>query len=183
MGFAQFYEGIVDAMTRLVGHTGRDLALLKGEVDAAGLDIEDWLVLERQNPGGFHQLFRYYEEFPDVLIGVFAVRREWAESHAEIVKDFVRVYLTAIRRVYQEPNLLREEIGKRLELEPADAEASAQAALDQRIWDANGGLTPQSIETTLGFLVSSGAVPAALTASDVADLSYLNTVLDEIGRQ
>jgi len=161
----------------------RMVALLKREVDVVQLDIDSWLALLRQDPSGFRQLVTYSEEFPDIMVSSFAVRRDWAASHPEVVKDFVRTYLLVVRRAYEDTAWLSAEIVKRLEMEPADAEASAQMALDQRVWDPNGGLTSQGIQTTLDFLVSAEAVPEGLTPRDVADLSYLNAVLDEIGRE
>jgi len=161
----------------------RAVALLAGEIDAAQLKIEDWVTVARQDPSGFHEFLRYSEEFPDILVSAFAVRRAWAANHPEAVEDFVRVYLTAVRRVYDEPGLLCREAGRQLKLEASVAEASAQAALEQRIWDRNGGLGPESVQGTLDFLISTDALPEGLSAADVIDLAYLNAVLDEIGRQ
>ena len=51
------------------------------------------------------------------------------------------------------------------------------------MWSPNGGLTEQNVRYTLSMLIDGQLVPAGIKPEDVADLSYLNTVLDEIGRQ
>jgi hypothetical protein len=39
------------------------------------------------------------------------------------------------------------------------------------------------LQDTIDFLVDTGAMEPGLKVEDVADLSYLNAVLDEIGRE
>ena len=63
------------------------------------------------------------------------------------------------------------------------ARALGAAYLDIGEWDPNGALTPDNIQFTLDFLAANTSLPAGLAVDDVADLSYLNAVLDEIGRQ
>jgi hypothetical protein len=46
-----------------------------------------------------------------------------------------------------------------------------------------GVLTRDNLQFTLTFLQEAGAVSKSLRFEDVADLSHLNAVLDEIGRQ
>ena len=51
------------------------------------------------------------------------------------------------------------------------------------IWDLNGGLTAGNIQDTIDFLVAIEKLPEGLGVEDVADLSYLEAVLEEMGRQ
>lgn len=47
----------------------------------------------------------------------------------------------------------------------------------------NGGYTMESVQANIDFLVETAVLSPGLKPDDVADLSYLNAVLDEIGRQ
>jgi len=111
------------------------------------------------------------------------VRREWARQNPEVVHDYLRELLLAQRAVLADPQLLSDGIVKYLAEEPAQARELADAYLKAKIWDANGGLSTQSVEYTLQFLRDGGLLSAGSRPEDVADVSYLNSVLDELGRK
>jgi ABC-type nitrate/sulfonate/bicarbonate transport system substrate-binding protein len=110
------------------------------------------------------------------------VRREFGEQHPEMVKDVIRA-LFAARRSIQDPQVLREAVIKYLDLEPDEAQQVADTYLEQEIWDASGTYTLETVQATIDFLQEYGDLAPGLTAEDVADLSYYDAVLDEIGRQ
>jgi hypothetical protein len=85
--------------------------------------------------------------------------------------------------VLDDPQVLYAEAAARMELSAEDAEIISNLHLDGHMWDANGLLTAENIQFTLDFLTEQGALPPGLTVEQVTDLSYLNTVLDEIGRR
>jgi len=162
---------------------GRTAALLAGELDAALMPGEELLKLQQMSRGGFHALYTAGKAYPHILQDGLHVRREWAEENPEIVKDFLRALLNANRQVRENSQLLYEEAAKRLELDPAVVKPVVDAHLHNGIWDVNGGLTAQSVQDTIDFLVEIEKLPEGLKVEEVADLSYLNTVLDEIGRK
>jgi ABC-type nitrate/sulfonate/bicarbonate transport system substrate-binding protein len=162
---------------------GRAAALLSGEIDAVILPGEELIKLQREAPGKFHSLMFYGEVFRDVRIDSLHVARPWAERNPETVKDFLRALLRAQRRVAADPQLLYDEAVQRLELDPATAEAIGRSHLGMNIWDPNGGLTAENLQGTLDLLIAVEALPAGTEVREVADLSYLNGVLDEIGRK
>jgi ABC-type nitrate/sulfonate/bicarbonate transport system substrate-binding protein len=162
---------------------GRVAGLVAGELDAAVMPGEAFYQVEEQAPGRFHPLMTYAESFPDVQIDGLHVRREWAGENPEAVKDFLRAMLKAYREVSEEPQVLYEEAAKRLSLDPAVARSVGDSDLQLGIWDANGGLTAENLQYTLDFLKQTDDSLAELRVEDVADLSYLNAVLDEIGRK
>jgi ABC-type nitrate/sulfonate/bicarbonate transport system substrate-binding protein len=170
-------------MVVINGSTNRVAALQAGELDTARLEIVDWLQLERQVPGKFSVLIDFGKEFPLVQFSSFTVRRAWAEQNPEAVKDFIRALLTAHRRVAGNPQLFSEQIVKYLSLPPADATIAADAYLKLGVWDVSGGLTDTSIDYMIDFLTTAGSLPGGVKPNDVADLPYLNAVLDDIGRK
>ena len=156
-------------------------ALLSGQVDAALLKLDGKLEVERQAPGKFHPLMSFNKEFPQLLLSGYHVRREFGTQHPEIVKDLVRAVVEASRRI-QDKQSLYAAIAKFLPT-TTNAQAVADAYLAEGTWDLNGGWTPERIQATLEFAKKANVVPAELKAEDVTDLSYLNAVLDEIGRK
>jgi NitT/TauT family transport system substrate-binding protein len=161
--------------------SNRLAALLAGEVDAAVLRAWDMPELERQAPGKLHVLSYFAEEFPLVDVDEYYVHTDFAAKHPGIVKDFVLALVQA-NRLVQDPRILGEEIARYL---PDDATAleDADAFLVHKAWDVNGGLTIESIQATLTLLTDAGMLPSELRPEQVVDLSYLNAVLDEIGRR
>ena len=68
-------------------------------------------------------------------------------------------------------------------MDPAAAKQVGDVYLKANVWDPNGSLTRENVQYTIDFLTGIKSLPAGLKADDVADLSYLNAVLDEIGRR
>lgn len=161
----------------------RVAALQSGNVDGAYLEIEDWLQLNRQAPGKFRILVDFAKEFPKVQYSTFTVRRAWAQQNPEIVKDFVRALLVSHRRLVGNSELLRDEIVKYLAEDSATAEYSANVFTQLKVWDVNGALTPENLQYSIDYFVLKSSLLPGTKLGDVADLSYLNAVLDEIGRQ
>ncbi len=168
----------------LISDSANRLAALQaGEVDAGNLEIDDWLQLDAAAPGKYRILIDFGKEFPNVAYLTFGVQRTWAEQHPDMLKDFIRALLTAHRRVLEDPKLLRDEIAKRFSMDPDKAQKLAEMYGTHNIWDANGGLTADNLASTIDFLASNGSVPPGLKVEAVADLSYLNAVLAEMGRK
>jgi len=190
VGYVMFEEyldqncpGTSPEVLLISGSANRVAGLELAEVDGAYLELEHWLRLQEIAPGKFHILIDFGTEFPEVLIETYCVRREWAEENREQVEDFVRALLVAHRSVIADPQLLRDGVVKYLSFDATQAQALAEAYLLQEAWDPDGQLNSQNIQATLDFLSAADMLPANLTVEDVADLSYLNAVLDEIGRR
>lgn len=164
----------------LSGGSNRTAALLAGAVDAAAQDLDDLIRIEQDRPGDFRVTIDFAQEFPRVHIYSYAMSRDFAEQHPEIVKDVIRAVLTA-RRSLQDPQVLRDAISKYMELEPDRAQQMADTYLAQEVWDVSGAHVLEMVQATLDFLQTQGTLPAELSPEDVADLSYLDAVVDEIG--
>lgn len=177
------HPGVTPQVLVIPESAGRVAALLAGEIDASNLPGEELLKLQRQSPGKFHALMSYAREFPQLQVDGLHVSQAWAEQHPRAVKDFLRALLKANRQVSANPQLLYDESVKRLSLDPATARAVSDAHLQMGIWAADGGLTVENVQYTLDFLTRTGALQPGLKVEDVAELSYLRAVLDELGRQ
>ncbi len=162
---------------------GRSAGLLSGKLSAAVMPGEELLKLDQSAPGKFQVLMSYSQMFSQIQIDGLHARSEWAMRNPELVKDFARALVTAQRRLKETPQLLYDESVKRLSLDLATAKAIGDGHLQRGVWDPNGGLTKENIQYTIDFLVSIKALPAGTKVDDVSDLSYLNAVLNEIGRK
>ena len=175
--------GIKNDVILISDSPSRVAALQAGQVAAAYCDLEEWLQLQRTAPDKYQVLINFAQEFPQVCFLTFSVRREWAQQNPTMVQDFVRALLASYRNVIASPELLRDGIAKYLSIEPARAQELADAYLAAKIWDPNGGITADKVAYTLQFLRDGGILSADFKVEDVADLSYLNAVLADMGRQ
>jgi ABC-type nitrate/sulfonate/bicarbonate transport system substrate-binding protein len=166
----------------VTGGSNRMAALLSDEVDGAMQDIDDLIELERERPGEFHALIVLAQEFPGLQLNSHAANRDFAEQHPEMVKDVIRAVFAA-RRTIQDANVLRDAITRYVGFEPDRAQQAADTYLARKVWDISGTYTPETVQAIIDFLQEFGDMAPQLKAADVANLSYYNAVLDEIGRQ
>jgi ABC-type nitrate/sulfonate/bicarbonate transport system substrate-binding protein len=164
------------------GSENRVAGLLADEMEGTYLELSDWLKVDSQVPGRYHVL-DYLSAYPEVQTGGICVRCAWAEQYPDVVRDFITALVTAQRDLTANPEQLQAEMVRRLDLDATEAQTTAEAYLVRGIWDLNGGITPENIQYTLDTLANAGALPSDLEVEDVVDLSYMNAVLDEIGRR
>jgi ABC-type nitrate/sulfonate/bicarbonate transport system substrate-binding protein len=160
----------------------RRAALLSGEADAALVLLDDVLRFETDAPGQFHVLISFGDEMPQLTVSGFTVPRRMLTERRAAVKDVIRAMLLE-RRKYQDPQLLADQLVDYLGVDEETARANAELYLAHGIWDVNGALNRDMVETNLNFLKQAAGLDASLQPEDVADWSVLNEVLDEIGRQ
>jgi ABC-type nitrate/sulfonate/bicarbonate transport system substrate-binding protein len=173
--------GTEPVITAIPSSTNRSAALLSEVVDAALLEESEARELDRQAPGKFHVLRYFAEEYPLVELNAFYGHEDYIAQHPEIIEDFVQAVVQA-NRIVQDPQVLRQYIELYM---PDDAAAldDVDTYLAHKAWDVNGGLSPESIKFTLSFLTDAGVVPPGLQPEQLLDLSFLNAVLEEIGKQ
>src|SRR5262249_669065 len=102
--------------------------------------------------------------------------------HPDAVRAFIRAFVAAERGIIDAPERIRD-LSTRLAMDADAAQSLAEAYRARRIWHTNGGLTPAKIGASLDFLAAAHAVPDGLTPEQVADLSHLTAVLNDIGRR
>jgi ABC-type nitrate/sulfonate/bicarbonate transport system substrate-binding protein len=161
----------------------RAAAMLADEIDATPLKLEQAMQLEREAPDRFHILTNFAQDVPGLKTVLLQVNRDFADQHPEAVRDFIRAMLTVHRQIDEDPKMLMDEVSKRLEVDPDLLPEITQAYRDINTWDVNGGLTEASVKYSLDFYTNAGELEPGLTVSDVADLSFLEAVLDEIGHE
>lgn len=174
--------GVEPEILVIAESASRTASILSGRLDASMVPGEELLKLQSEAPGRYHALAVASRRFPHIRVDGLQVRRAWAERHPDAVRALLAAQLQAHRLIRSAPDVLYAEAQKRLRLDPTTARTIGAAHLANGIWAPDGGLTPANVQATIDFLVESDALPPGLTPSDVADLSYLDAVLGEIGR-
>lgn len=165
------------------GSEARAAAMDAGELDGAPLQLADVTNFLSQKPGKYAVLFDFAKSLPQLKTNGVYVTRAFAAKNPDMVRDYIRALLTVHRNIRENPQLLYDAQVKYLKLEPERAKEIGDTYLAHNIWKANGDLTPEDVKYSLDFFVEIGSVPPGLDASNIADVSYLNAVLDEIGRK
>lgn len=161
----------------------RAAALLAGELEATPLSLSDWIQVQQKEPNRFHVLVNYAEELPGLKTTGVHANRAFAEQQPEAVRDYIRALLTVHRTIRSDPTALEKAIVKFLDLDAGTAQSLARAYLTLDMWDRNGGLEREDVQSSLDFFTRTGSLPEGLTVDGVANLSYLDEVLQEMGRK
>ena len=157
-------------------------AMTSGQIE--GATIESSIVDDYRNQGksDIHILVRFADEFPGIGGAGYVVRREFLDMYPQATRDLIRTTLLARRRL-QDPDAFAAELVKFLKMEPATAKVEAARYVQQKFWNLNSALSEQVIQNNIDFLTDAGTLKPGLKPSAVADLTFQNAVLDEIGRR
>jgi len=179
---ARHCSGTVPDLLVVAGENNRLAGLLAGELDAAIMDEDDLEDIAPARQRDVSALVVFADEFPGVTLDSFFTRRELAERDPVTVKDWLRNLIEARRRI-QDPKLLADQLVARLGMMPAVAQKTTVACLERNFWDLNGRYTPAIVQQNIDFMSPPTGQRRDLKAGDVSDLTFLNAVLDEIGRK
>lgn len=166
----------------IAGAGNRLAALLAHRTAGALLELTNVLDLQAKGITQFNVLSDFGEELSGLDSATIVARRAFLDSYPETARDIVRTWILATRQV-QDPLVLTGEIQQYLGLDLDHARAAARAFLDRNVWDVNGGLSHDMMRTHIALAEASEVIAPGLTPAMVADLSYLDAVLDASGRQ
>ena len=175
--------GIEPQLLIIPGSENRAAALIASEIDATPLAIADVLQLEREAPRRFHTLTNFAVDLPDLLTILIDVNGDFAARHPQAVRDFIKAMLIAHRQIQDEPGAFEAAALRLSVADPQIVPDILDSYLAIDAFDANGGLTAEAVQYSLDYYVESQQLEPGLTVADVADFSYLEDVLDEIGRR
>ena len=162
------------------GSTNRMAALLSGSLTATVLQLSDVVRLERLAPGRVSVMADFAREWPTVETTGVHVNTRFAAAHPDWVRAYVRARLTANRELAGHGDALVALANRLMGAEP-DWATLAPIYMALPAWDPNGGLTREGVKATLDFLVRHTRLSPALTPEMVADLSYLDAALRDLG--
>ncbi len=178
-------EDAISAYEPLIieGSQNRLAALLADQIDASPVEFADALILEEE--GGFFAIASFADDLPELHPTSVYGNTEWMEENPEATTALVTALLEQHRRINSEDGYMMQLYQEYLPEEAAgeSAEAIAQAYVDAGIFPDDGGLTEEAVQYTIDFFGpdGTGAIEAELSVDEVADLSYLQAALDELG--
>ncbi len=161
----------------------RFAALQNNTVEASLMQQDDLLDLDKQSPGNFAILISLRKAYPQLIVDGVHVNTDFAQKNPDLVRDLLRAIVLANRQAYDNTQSMMDDAAKRFKLDPSYVTKSFGQKVQDKLWDVNGGLTADNIKYTLDYLVKTKNLPDGTTADQVADLSYLNAVLDQVGRK
>jgi NitT/TauT family transport system substrate-binding protein len=163
------------------GSTNRMAAILSGSLTATVLQLSDVVRLERLAPGRVSVMADFAREWPAVETTGVHVNTRFAAAHPDWVRAYVRARVAANREVASHGDELVALADRLMGAEP-DWATLAPIYIALPAWDSNGGLTRAAVRETLDFLVRHTRLSPVLTPDTVADLSYLDAALRDLGR-
>lgn len=179
--FSEDCPGATPRVVMIPASENRAASLMSGVVAAAVLEVSDLDHLQQLAPGRFHVLCDFAARWPFLGTTGIYVSEALARDHADEVRDYVRARVLANRDLVRDRARLLADAARVLgtaRLWTDDAEAYTTLGL----WDANGGFMRGPIAQTLAFYRQHGTPLTDLTVDRVADFSFLDDVLREVGR-
>jgi len=171
----------------IAGSQNRAAALEAGEIDATPAELRDWIVLRETGGDAYKLLVNFSEELPQLHPTSMYGNTEWMEQNPDVVEDLIREILLQNRRINSEEGYLLSLYQEYLPEEAASdtAKTVTDTYVELELFDNNGGLTPEAIEYTAAFFGPNGTgdLQEEMPADEIADFSYLENVLDGIGRE
>jgi NitT/TauT family transport system substrate-binding protein len=162
------------------GSENRYAAMIAGEVDASAVEIADAVALQEEAGDRFHELVSFAETLPDILTNTIAVNTDFAAENPDTVVALLTALLEQHRMIADDPEYfpsLVEEYRPYIGGVVTDRAIELQAELFQ----TDGGFTEEYVEATLQFMRDIGALESELGVEDVADFSYLEQALENVG--
>jgi ABC-type nitrate/sulfonate/bicarbonate transport system substrate-binding protein len=171
----------------IAGSQNRSAALQAGEIDATPAELRDWIVLRETGGDAYNLLVNFAEDLPELHPTSMYGNTEWMEQNPDVVEDVIEAILLQNRRINSEEGYLLSLYERYL---PDEAAADTAATVtdtyvEQGLFDNNGGLTPEIMEYTAAFFGPNGTGDLAeeMPADQTSDFSYLENVLERIGRE
>lgn len=165
------------------GSQNRLAALLADQIDTSPVEFGDAFVLEAE--GGFARVVSFSADLPGLHPTSVYGNSSWIADNPEATTALIVALLEQHRRINSEDGYLMELYQEYLPEEAGgeNAEAIANAYVEAGLFPDDGGLDDEAVEYTIGFFGpdGTGAVTVDLDPADVADLSYLEAALDELG--
>jgi len=167
------------------GSEVRAQALMKGEIDATPAEISDVINVRKTAGDKFHILAAYPQEYPLVNGTVFFTTDKFLNENPEKVKLFTKAILEGYRKVYEDPNFLKQNATKHLkEMDQETINELADTYLENKVLDVNGGISKEGGEFTINFNKEMGLLKSdTVTFDKVYNVSIVEEVLKEIGKK
>jgi ABC-type nitrate/sulfonate/bicarbonate transport system substrate-binding protein len=173
-------SGIKPNYIVIAGSPNRYAALLADQIDASPLELADAVRLEGEASDRFHLLANLNEtqKLPTTLY----TNPDWASQNPGTVQAFLQALIEENRKIASQQGYLAQLVTKYMPKTEKINETAARY-VQTGIFDVNGELNESVAKGILDFDEKYGFTKPGLALNQVFDLSYLNAVLDRIGRK
>jgi NitT/TauT family transport system substrate-binding protein len=180
-------EGTAPQEIFIEGSPNRVAALLADQVDASPLELGDSITIDNEASDRYHLLSSFSADLPDLKTTSIYVNGDWAAQNPQSVTDVVRAVIQQFRMVAGDAAYLKTvaeaEVASAINEDTIDQATAKYVELG--MFNVNGGVTEANLQYTANFFgpEGTGTVDRVIPLEEWTDLSYLNAVLDELGRQ
>ncbi len=166
------------------GSDNRYRALLAGQIDASPLELSDAIALESEAGTRFGLITSFAKTLPNVHPTTVYANGDFVDKNPDTVKALLKAILEQHRKVAGDAKYLADITLKYYPgVDKKTLDKAAAQYVGLKMFDVNGGLTEENLKGTIDFFTAAGSVKPGLTVKDVADFSFLQAVLSEIGRK
>lgn len=168
------------------GSPNRVAALLADQIDASPLELGDSLTIDADPAGRFGLISSFAADLPELHPTSVYVNADWAAQNPQSVHDMVTAIITVYRKINTENGYLKSIAEKFVPaaINPDTIDAAVAKYIELKMFDVNGGLTPDNLNYTAKFFGpkpdGTGTLDSVLPLDQWADLSYLTQVLSEL---
>jgi NitT/TauT family transport system substrate-binding protein len=173
--------GINPKVLVIPGGDNRAVALRNNQLDAAMVQMSDWLNLDAEVPGKFHLIPT--EGVFDISGAGYWGNTDWLEKNREVADAYLGELLKTFRQIHQDPSIAEAAVRKYVPGTPSQIVAPAiKAYIDTvKAWPQNGGGTDM-LDKAIQYFTSDGELQPGLQLSQVVDSAFLNQALTKVGK-
>lgn len=165
------------------GSPNRFQALVGGQIDASPLELADAIQLEETRTG-FNRLTSFSEDIPELKTTTYYGNVPFMEENPEIVHALLKAIVEENRKIAADASYLGDLITKYVEdFDPAFLETVSTEYASLGMFGTNAELSPDEVQFTIDTFAEGEITGDELTVEQIVDTSYLEAVLDEIGRE
>lgn len=167
----------------LPGSENRLAAMLTGEIDATTMELADAVSLEAQNQDGKWANVVNFATALDVITGTYWGNSDFIRSNPNTITKFLATVLEEMRHLMGDQAYFEQQLEKYLPeyTEAGVADDIAALYIDLDIFPADGGMTVDSMESSLSFLKTNEIIKGSVAVDAVMDRSYLEAAIDSLG--
>ncbi len=159
-------------------------AMVSGRISAAVFHADDGYTVLKKDPQASVLAYEW-DTLPQWWDGALAANDDYAKANADEVKRFVRALVLASRWMYDPANKAKviADGAKASGEDPAAVEYAYDLMIKGKIWPVNEGLPSQeSYKFTADKLKDFGQIDSVPTYDQTIDASYVNAVLENVGK-
>lgn len=166
----------------LSGRPALVTALASGRIQASVFHVDDGLTLIRKDPH-VHVLAQMNTAAPQWWYGAVSVSKTYAQAHPKVVTEFLTAMVQAQRWMYTHASQTIALSVKDTQENPSVVAQAYHIMVKAHDWETGSGIHAADVNYTLNAYRHDGVIPPSskLTASQVTDTTYINSVLAKLG--